>query len=82
VHRGIALLTAYPLGLAIPFFVSSLAVHVFFQAFGRCAAYLRAVEVGGGVLMILVGLLVFTGSLTVFNSYALHLVPAWLWNFF
>jgi len=80
VHRGIVLLTAYSLGLAIPFFVSALAVHMFFQAFGRIAGYLRAVEIGGGVLMILVGLLVLTGSLTVLNSYALRLVPAWLWG--
>jgi cytochrome c-type biogenesis protein len=80
VHRGIVLLTAYSLGLAIPFFISALAVHAFFQAFGRCAAYLRAVEVGGGVLMVLVGLLVLTGSLPILNSYALRLMPAWLWN--
>lgn len=64
----------------MPFFVSALATHAFFQAFERFAAYLRAVEVGGGVLMILVGLLVLTGSLTVLNSYTLRLVPAWLWN--
>ena len=80
VHRGIVLLTAYSLGLALPFFLSALAVHAFFQAFGRCAAYLRAVEVGGGVLLILVGLLVLTGSLTILNGYALRLMPAWLWN--
>jgi cytochrome c-type biogenesis protein len=82
VHRGMVLLTAYSLGLAIPFFVSSLAVHLFFQAFRRIAGYLRAMEIGGGVLMILVGLLVLTGSFTVLNSYALRLMPAWLWNFF
>jgi len=31
--------------------------------------------------MILVGVLVFTGSLTVLNSYALPLIPAWLWQY-
>ena len=67
--------------MALPFFVSALAVPTFLQIFGRIAAYLRAVEVGGGVLMILVGILVFTGYFTVLNSYALPLVPAWLWQY-
>jgi cytochrome c-type biogenesis protein len=81
VNRGIVLLSAYSLGLAIPFFLSSLAVPVFFQLFGRFARYLRAVEVGGGVMMVLVGILLFTGYFTVLNSYALRLVPAWLWQY-
>lgn len=81
VHRGVVLLSVYSLGLAIPFFVSSLAVPAFFQFFGRVATYLRAIEVGGGILMILVGMLVFTGSLTVLNSYVLPLIPAWLWQY-
>ena len=81
VERGVLLLSVYSLGLAIPFFLSSLAVPVFFQLFSRVAAYLRAIEVGGGVLLICVGLLIFTGYLTVLNSYALRLVPAWLWQY-
>lgn len=82
VHQGIVLLSVYSLGLAIPFFLSALAVPAFFQLFGRVAAYLRAIEVGGGILMILVGTLVFTGSFTILNSYTLRLIPAWLWQYF
>ena len=81
VDRGVVLLSVYSLGLGIPFFVSSLAVPAFFRIFGHVGAYLRAIEVGGGVLMISVGMLVFTGYLTVLNSYALRLVPAWLWQY-
>jgi cytochrome c-type biogenesis protein len=81
VERGVLLLGVYSLGLAIPFFVSSLAVPAFLQIFGRVAGYLRAIEVGGGVLMILVGTLILTGYFTVLNSYALRLVPAWLWQY-
>lgn len=81
VQRGVLLLSVYSLGLAIPFFLSSLAVPVFFRLFGRVAGYLRAIEIGGGVLMILVGTLIFTGYFTVLNSYALRLVPAWLWQY-
>ena len=48
---------------------------------GLGGSYLRAIEVGGGVLMISIGMLVFTGYLTVLNGYALRLVPAWLWQY-
>jgi cytochrome c-type biogenesis protein len=81
VHRGVLLLSAYSLGLGIPFFASALAVPAFFQLFGRVAASLRAIEVSGGVLMIVVGILIFTGSFTILNSYMLRLVPAWLWQY-
>lgn len=81
VHRGVVLLSAYSLGLALPFFLSALAVPVFFQAFGRFARYLRGVEVAGGVILVLVGGLLFTGYFTVLNSYALRLVPDWLWQY-
>lgn len=80
-NRGIMLLSVYSLGLAIPFFLSSLAVPLFFRLFGRVGGYLRAVEAGGGVLMILVGILVLTGYFSVLNSYTLRLVPAWLWQY-
>jgi cytochrome c-type biogenesis protein len=81
VQRGVLLLSVYSLGLALPFFVSALAVPAFFRMFGRVAGYLRAIEIGGGVLMILVGTLIFTGYFTVLNGYALRLVPAWLWQY-
>jgi len=81
VNRGVILLSAYSLGLGIPFFVSALAVPAFFQIFGRVAAYLRAIEVSGGVLLVLVGSLIMTGYFTVLNGYALRLMPVWLWQY-
>jgi cytochrome c-type biogenesis protein len=81
VTRGIILLSVYSLGLALPFFLSALAVPAFLQILGRVAGYLRAMEVAGGVLMLVVGLLIFTGSFTILNSYLLRLVPTWLWQY-
>ncbi len=81
VTRGLLLLSVYSLGLALPFFLSALAVPAFVQILGRVATFLRAIEVGGGVLMIVVGMLIFTGSFTILNSYMLRLVPAWLWQY-
>jgi len=77
----VILLSVYSLGLGIPFFASALAVPAFFRIFGRVAGYLRAIEVGGGALLVLVGGLILTGSFTVLNGYALRLVPAWLWQY-
>ena len=81
VTRGIILLSVYSLGLALPFFLSALAVPAFLRILGRVAGYLRAMEVAGGVLMIIGGLLIFTGSFTILNSYLLRFVPAWLWQY-
>jgi cytochrome c-type biogenesis protein len=79
--RGMILLSMYSLGLALPFFLSALVVPAFLQILGRVASYLRAIEVGGGVLMIIVGMLIYTGSFTILNSYMLRLVPAWVWQY-
>ena len=81
VNRGVILLSVYSLGLGIPFFASALAVPAFFRIFGRVAGYLRAIEVGGGALLVLVGGLILTGYFTVLNGYALRLIPAWLWQY-
>ena len=77
---GLQLLGAYSAGLAIPFLLSALAVNAFFQFFSRFKRYIELVHVGGGLLLIAVGILLFTGSLTVLNSWAIQLTPAWLWE--
>lgn len=42
--------------------------------------YIEMVNVGGGMLLILVGSLIFTGYLTVLNTIAIQFTPAWLWE--
>lgn len=64
VHRGIFLLLAYSLGLGIPFFLSSLAVHRFLQVFNRFKKNIRIFEIVTGLFLILVGLLIFFDKLT------------------
>jgi cytochrome c-type biogenesis protein len=75
---GVALLAAYSAGLALPFFLSSLALGSFLGAFQRFRPYLPLVERTAGALLILVGVLVVTNHLVVLNSYAISLTPAWL----
>ncbi len=61
VGRGVALLAAYSAGIALPLLIVGLAVDRFLGFLGRYGRYVRWIEIGGGVLLIAMGLLVFTG---------------------
>jgi cytochrome c-type biogenesis protein len=80
ITSGLLLLGAYSVGLGIPFLLSSLAINSFFHFFSRFKRYIEIVHVGGGLLLILVGILIFTGYLTVLNTLAIQFTPAWLWE--
>ncbi len=78
IGRGILLLAIYAGGLALPFFLSAVAVNSFFEFSAKFRRYIHAVHVTGGVLLVIVGLLLLTDSMTLLNSYALRFTPAWL----
>jgi len=78
--RGVVLLSAYSLGLGVPFLLSALALNGFNRFFQRFRPYMRIVEVIAGVLLVLIGILLFTGYLTLLNSYLISFTPAWLWE--
>lgn len=69
VFRGIALLLAYSMGLAIPFFLASLALHQFLVFFNRFKKYIRILEIITGVFLIIVGVLVFGNYLSILSRY-------------
>ncbi len=78
VDKGVLLLATYAAGLGFPFFLSALAVNSFFQFSQAFRRYIRAVHIGAGVLLLIVGILLLTDYLTMLNSYALSLTPEWL----
>lgn len=78
VSGGVALLAAYSIGLGIPFFLTSLATGSFLTIFWRFRKLLHVAYVAGGIFLILVGLLIFTGYFTVLNSLFTKLTPSWL----
>jgi cytochrome c-type biogenesis protein len=78
VGRGIALLFAYSAGLGVPFLLSSLALGAFLKFFRRYRPFIPIVERGAGVLLIVVGVLVFTNYYLVLNSWAVSITPEWL----
>jgi cytochrome c-type biogenesis protein len=69
VSHGIMLLLTYSMGLAIPFFLASLAMHQFLVFFNRFKKYIRILEIVTGVFLIIIGVLLFTNYLTVLSRY-------------
>jgi cytochrome c-type biogenesis protein len=78
VQRGVGLLVAYSAGLGLPFLVSALALGPFLRFFKRYRPFIPVVERGAGVLLIVVGVLVFTNYYVILNSWAISLTPEWL----
>ena len=64
VAQGMRLLFVYSMGLGIPFILTGFAVGAFMRFFARYKKYIRAGEIFAGVLLVAVGLLIFTDRLT------------------
>ncbi len=78
VGRGTLLLTSYAAGLALPFFLSALAIDSFFEFSKKIRRYVQTIHALGGVLLIIVGILLIGDYMTLLNGYALRFTPAWL----
>lgn len=75
---GVGLLFVYSMGLAVPFLLSALALDRFLQAFKRFRRFLPAIQIGSGVLLVIVGVLLLSGSLTLLASYLTQFTPGWI----
>jgi len=64
VTEGMFLLGVYSAGLGIPFLLTSLALNQFLSFYSRFKKHFHAVEMVSGALVIAVGVLMVTGSLT------------------
>lgn len=80
VWNGIVLLSFYSLGLAIPFLLAALALDSFLTAFSRFRRLLPIVERASGVLLIILGILLMTGSFTILSTYLTRFTPEWVLN--
>lgn len=78
VQRGIGLLIAYSAGLGVPFLVSAVALGAFLKFFKRYRPLIPVMERAAGVILVVVGVLVFTNYYVVLNSWAISLTPEWL----
>ena len=64
VYHGILLLLLYSMGLGVPFFLSALAMHRFLIVFNRFKKYIHIFEVLTGILLIVIGVLIYTNWLS------------------
>lgn len=75
VRQGVILLATYSAGLAIPFIATSLAINHFFSAFSKVRRHYKAIEMTSGALLIVIGVLIFTGRLTIIAQYLTPYLP-------
>jgi cytochrome c-type biogenesis protein len=75
INQGIILLSIYSLGLAIPFLLTALAINQFFAAFSRIRRHYHAIEVVSGLLMIVIGVLIFTNRFTIIAQWLTPYLP-------
>jgi len=59
--KGILMLAVYSLGLGIPFFLSGVILHRFFEYFKVIRKYFRVIQIAGGVLLIGLGAMLIFG---------------------
>jgi cytochrome c-type biogenesis protein len=67
--QGMMLLAVYSAGLALPFLLTSLGLSQFLRFYGRFRRHLQTVEVGSGILLIVLGVLIAFNKFTVLSGY-------------
>ena len=82
VGRGGILLAFYALGLAVPFILSALAFSTFSGVFKFFRNHYAAITVVSGVILVVMGVLLYTNELTRLNAEALRAMDDLNVNFF
>ncbi len=76
VARGAALLAAYSLGLGTPFLLAGAFFGFFSRQAARLRSHMRAIKIASGIFILLLGVLIFFGSLTRLNAVLSDLASA------
>ena len=77
VGDGVRLLSAYSLGLGVPFLATALAIDRFFAAFAHIRRHYHKVEVASGALLVVIGALIFTNRFTVIAQWLTPYLPVY-----
>lgn len=78
--NGVGLLGVYSAGLAVPFIVTAVALERFLEVFQRFRRFMPWVQKGAGALLIVLGILLVSGSFTVLSNYLYQLTPEFLFE--
>jgi len=76
VGEGMLLLTVYSAGMGIPFLVAALLFHGFLAFFQRFRKYIRALEVATGILLMVVGIMLFFDLFGFLTGFLYRYIPA------
>jgi cytochrome c-type biogenesis protein len=69
VSMGIILLAVYSLGLAVPFVLTAYAIGSFSEYFRRISRHLNTISIISGILLIAMGVLIFSNKMTTLSRY-------------
>lgn len=75
--QGLILLSLYSLGLAIPFILLALSFNWIYRNLFKVKPYLKFLEWASGLLLIMIGLLLVTGSFRSINSIIMQFTGGW-----
>ncbi|PLX86036.1 MAG: cytochrome C biogenesis protein [Desulfuromonas sp.] len=73
--KGVMLLAVYSAGLGVPFLVSGLLFHSFLAFFNRFRKYIRLMEIFTGVLLMVVGVMLFFNLFGRLSGYLYQWLP-------
>jgi cytochrome c-type biogenesis protein len=73
--KGMLLLSVYSLGLALPFLLAAVFFNTFLGFFSWIKKHFHTIELVSGILLMAVGVLVFTGYLQQLSTLLLKLFP-------
>ena len=73
--RGGILLATYSAGLGLPFFISGLLFHCFLEFFKRFRKYIRLAELATGIMLMILGVMLFFNWLSVLTGYLYQWLP-------
>lgn len=69
INKGVLLLVIYSIGLAIPFILTAMAIESFTEQFKKLSKYLPVISKISGILMIIIGIMIFTNKLALLSQY-------------
>jgi len=75
-YYGGLLLLSYCIGLGLPIFLSAVAFNYFLAVYKHTVKHLRAISIVSGIILILIGLLLMTDSLTSLSNYLTYIFGA------
>ncbi|MDR3593795.1 cytochrome c biogenesis protein CcdA [Clostridium sp.] len=70
IDKGILLLIMYSIGLAVPFILTAIVIEGFSEQFKKFSKYLPIISIISGVLMIIMGTMIFTNKLAILSQYS------------